>query len=305
MTRLIAALVAAFLCLAPVSAQDGMTYIAPVIVGRDLGVKCGSYFYFGDTFSSAPTANGPSFEGHRANTGAASDDTDYSNGLSLSLLAGDAQLLPTAPDARATTPNSCIIINNVFHLHYMDVWTNSGHDFELVGSGIATSTDGVTWAKHRLWDGETSMGQAALVVAGDYAYALGTEGGRLTPAILGRVTPARILDPQAWEYFDGVAWGDLAHAQPVIRDSVGEMSVCWNDYLGAWMVVYMSPNLNGIVMRTAPMLEGTWSDAAMLLTWQGNTYGTYAPQLLTCGQTVYMLVSRWQWYTVHLWAFEV
>ncbi len=265
--------------------QDGLHLIAPFneeLPLRDLAVSCGNGVYlFGDTFSAI---NGL---GWRPNTGARlvnGNLTPLNNDQVLWVADPDteaaAQAL-TPPQHGQSVPSSCIEINGVLYAWYTDAASNRGHDFQAVNAGVAVSWDnGATWAKVRLFEGDTSYTQAMFAsVEGGYLYMLMSGAGRVGSATLAR-TPA-MTDPSAYEWFDGAVWGPLQNAVPVITGQVGEGSVCYDGQ--AWQALYLDPSYNGIVLRSAPSLEGAWDAPNVVLSWD-RVHGVYAPEWAECGR---------------------
>ena len=296
----------------PVSAQSRtLTFVSNVSDqlggGRDLGITCGPYMFFGDTFDGVSTDNGPAGNWLAPNSGAVivghrGDGTPVLNALNGPF----APLFQPTVGAITVTPTGCIVAHGAVYLWYMEIQSNAGHDFQAIGGGIAASFDGgLTWAKHPIVPGDNPGTQAALVAAGGYAYALGTESGRTGYAVVGRAPLSRILERDSWRWWDGEGWNATTGGSgiPVIPGPVGEIGLCDN---GLWQAAYMSPEYGGIVLRRAARLTGPWSDAEVILPWGepgGEAWGTYAPQPFgVCG--VDWLISSFPRYSVERWRLE-
>lgn len=116
--------------------------------------------------------------------------------------------------------------------------------------------------------GERDFGLGTQILSEDGVDMLYTFGQRQDglehPCVLGRVAVTRVLDRDAWTFWDGETWSaDLGDARRVFNGSP-IMSVEWNDYLGKWLAVYSQPVSNQVAMRTAPALTGPWSGAKLL-----------------------------------------
>lgn len=278
----------------------------PLGGGRDLGIACGSYLFFGDTFTGVSDGNGPAGAWAAPNSGAVivgsrADGTPVLNALNGPF----AALFGVGPGANTVTPTGCVVVGGVIYLRYMEIISNAGHDFEASGAGIATSYDGgLTWTKTALWQGDTLAAQATLALGGDgLVYALSTKAGRTGPAFLSRVPVDAITNPDAWTFWDGSDFGGgIERAAAVIDGTVGEIGLCRGP--NGWRALYMSPAHNAIVARESALLRGPWSDPAVVLPWvQGSTWGLYAPQPLgtSCRE---WLVSDFARYRVELWRLQ-
>ena len=73
---------------------------------------------------------------------------------------------------------------------------------------------------------------------------------------LGRVAIEELHDPTAWRYWDGGRWNEEQDEAAALFDGAPIMSVSFNAYLEAWMVVCAAPFDDRVVMRTAQELTG-------------------------------------------------
>jgi hypothetical protein len=176
-------------------------------------------------------------------------------------------------------------------------------NFEGVGSSIATWTEfesGPTRpvidpdAAHPdlLWSADEPAFVAG-VIDGDHLYGFACEQvGLGRPCTLARAPLDRVQEHDAWEWWDGSAFGDGAHAE--LFQGAPILSVSFNPWLGAWLAVY-SPPFDGVIYgRTAPELTGPWSEAAVLYDPPADTpYDANPhPDLETDGRTLYLTYSR-------------
>lgn len=317
LAAIIALMVAAFAF--PARAQDAATWIGPVtahlVGGHDLSVPCGNLILFGDSYSDqeARTDWRPQTASIVSGTPGSGYHADYFH--------DDQALWSVDADAATSVPTGCVVIGGVMYAHYMEACSNQLHDFCVVRSGIVASRDGgYTWTKTPIFEGDTYFGQAALARVGDWVYLFGSEGGRTGPAYLARVPVDAVLDASQYRFWYGSGFvHDLAAAQPVIWDTVGEASLCFNTAIGQWLLAYMSPSAvppeGAVILRTSPALEGPWSGPTVLIDWNAEYHGTYAPRLIpgSCeGRDVYMLVSHNEpdpliisRYNVYLWRYTL
>jgi hypothetical protein len=113
-------------------------------------------------------------------------------------------------------------------------------------------------------EGEPDFGLGPTVIGDDlYAFAcIQSPIGR--PCLLGRVPLAQALDRSAWRFYTGSGWSTEISDSKWLFSGAPIMSVSWNEYLGRYTAIYAPSLTNQVVMRTAPALEGPWSDATLL-----------------------------------------
>jgi hypothetical protein len=200
-------------------------------------------------------------------------------------------------------PTAGIAVGDRMYLHYMSINYWDQHDWGyqepvLNGSGLAYSDDGGhTWVKDEAawWPGNSNFGQAAMVKHDGFVYMFGTPAGRFGPAKLLRVNEDDLLDPRAYEYWDGEAWNpNPASAAEVIPAPVGELSVRWSDHHNQWFMMYLNDVSHTIVLRAAPHLMGPWSDEETIVTAADYPH-LYAPFMLPIeGEHIYFTMSIFQ-----------
>lgn len=262
------------------------------ICGTDLGTMAeigGTIVIaFGDTFGwqgDGCTRFGPNW---RSNVVGFTTDIDPSDGVVIEdWLRG--------PDGRATAaregahlnpfkgeqsriPTAMVAVGERLYMHTMSVhgFAAMGGVWLCNGSGFGYSDDaGRTWHKApEFGDFKSAFNMLALSADrgagnedGAYVYAVGTACGRFGGARAARVSASEVLDPAAWEYFNGEGWSaDRAQAAEIIRPGVGEGSLVWNAGLGQWMYTTLNELSESIELRLAPLPSGPWSEPMTLAT---------------------------------------
>lgn len=206
-------------------------------------------------------------------------------------------------------PTSGVSVGHRMFLHYQSVrhWIESG--FWQVGhAGIAYSDDGGQhWIRpaSARWPGRIGFEQAALVRHEGMVYAFGIPAGRVGPIRLRRVAEDQILEAAAWEYWNGGGWSPApVDAAPLFPGPAGQLSVAWNPRHRLWMMLYLDPSQDAIVLRLAPTLTGPWSEEQVAVRGQHGAHpGLYAPYILPIPQTgeeVWFTMSKWWPYNVFL-----
>lgn len=275
------------------------------VYGADLGHfiedRDGLHMVFGDTF-------GPELLDWRSNSIARVGRTGP-EGIRLASFrtasSGHAkEILPSkkAADQEMTViPTGGIADGSRLFLHYLSVrsWGPAHGQWTANFAGLAYSDDGgETWTSPTTprWPGTTSFGQVAFVRHESHVYLLGTPAGRFGGARLARVLPGELLDARAYRYWDGSEWvPDPSAAALVIPPAVGELSVRWNEHLGAWLLAYYDEARDAIVFRAATQLTGRWSDPTIVTT-KATFPGLYAPFLvpgMSEGREVHFTMSMY------------
>ena len=145
---------------------------------------------------------------------------------------------------------------------------------------------------------------SAAVLVGRQLYVYGCElqlEGILKPCRLARVAIDKILERDAWQFYQGQGtWSyDLSAATTVFHGN-DMMSVFYNEHLSRYIAIYSQPLSTRVMMRTAERPEGPWSQASELFdgrksagSW-GWIYDALAhPELSTDnGKTTYITYSR-------------
>jgi hypothetical protein len=144
-----------------------------------------------------------------------------------------------------------------------------------------------------------------------FIYIWGTPGGREGGVRLARVMPNQIEDLSSYRYFNGYFSGvpmwtvNEYDADSIVPSGVGEMSVMYNEALGAWTMMSISGGSQpDFEIRQAENPWGPWSDPILVADfWQAP--GLYSPYMNPLyvedgGRTLYFTMSLWDPYDVYL-----
>jgi hypothetical protein len=306
------------------------------VYGTDLGsmfqADGKTWFVFGDTFGereAGMTGGGGSF--WRSNTLGYTTDTDPSDGITLDGMIVDdlglaTELLPSKKvdnDEMTVIPTHGFAANGAMYIHWMSVrhWGVPG-EWEVNDAGLAKSTDhGQTWKvlDEPRWDGDSNFVQVSpfhvTENGADWLYFWGITHGRFAGAALAKVEASKVEDPAAWRYFTKAdaagtpQWSDSPDdAALVVDDTVGELSVVWNDYLDRWIMTYLREG-DGVVIREGINPWGPWGDPITVVG-AGDVPGPYAPFMAPNytsdgGRTIYFALSIWDPYNVFWYKAEL
>ncbi|WP_459612103.1 DUF4185 domain-containing protein [Corynebacterium urogenitale] len=237
---------------------------------------------FGDSFSC-----GPSGDGWHSNSLFETRDVNPSNGIYLegNVSGGpSSEFLPQSLKVdkveKTKIPTSGIEVNEVQYVDFMSVkhWGDAGK-WTTNYAQMAKSTDGgKTWSiipgtmrtntnpakdsrmpEYEAYvDGNENFQMTAMTKHDGYVYVYGTPNGRDGSARLARIREAQFPAWDSAEFWDGSDWvTSQSAAKPVLDGRVSELSVQYNEHLGAWLALYESTE--GIVIRKADSPEGPWS----------------------------------------------
>lgn len=309
--------------------------------GTDLGHMVNhngkTYFLFGDTFSNdAPaTVDGRDW---RNNVMAYSTDTNPADGITFDGWITNSNGMAKQvirPGNQPTTyiPTGAISANDKIYAWYMHVsdwstgWTLShaglaswregdsefaivpNYRFENPAGGDYTTDEGRIGGNFGMV--AASYRSPAENIVDPFIYLWGTPGGREGGVKLARVLPHQIENLSSYRYFNGTFNGvplwtlDEYSAEKIVDSGVGEMSVMYNEAVGAWTMMYISGGAQpDFEIRQAPNPWGPWSEPILVADfWQAP--GLYSPYMNPLyvednGRVVYFTMSLWDPYDVYL-----
>ena len=312
------------------------------IGGTDLGHMVNhngkTYFLFGDTFASEASAGsgGPDW---RNNVMAYSTDTTPANGVTfdgwITRADGTAKQVITPGTAPTTyIPTGAISVGDKIYAWYMHVsnwstgWTLShaglaswregdsqfttvpNYRFENPAGGAYTTANGTVGGNFGM---VAASYRSPLEISGDdHIYLWGTPGGREGGVKLARVLPNQIENLSAYQYFNGTVggfpqWtGSEYSGEKIVASSVGEMSVMYNEAVGAWTMMYIAGGAApDFEIRQAPQPWGPWSAPVRVADHFQAPGGLYSPYMNPLyvedgGKTLYFTMSLWNPYDVYL-----
>lgn len=295
------------------------------INGTDLGIMWESKpgqiaVAFGDTFGKGfrpPGANGGDW---RSNVIGHSSDRDLSDGMSIDTVVQDsrchaAQVLSAHHVDRwemTTIPTSGFAIGDRQYMTYMSVrtWAPIPGVWLTNYGGLAYSDDdGSTWTKdpYVRWDNifGTSQFQVSVTVPqGDHVYMFGTPNSRIGTVGLARVQRDQVLNKTAYQYFRDGRWvpaRDGNVASPLFFGVAGELSARYDAAGQRWQLSYLDVTRSAIVLRTAKVAQGQWSEPTALVD-SGRFPQMYGGFLhpWSSGRDLYFTMSTWTQYNVSL-----
>jgi hypothetical protein len=131
-----------------------------------------------------------------------------------------------------------------------------------------------------------------------------------------KVPESQVLNQSAYEYYTGndhagnPLWSEnVSLAAPVIAGPIGELSVMWDNYLQAFILMYLNVNLNAIMLQTANAPWGPWSNAITVVSgtkYPGLYGGFLSPDLVDSnGKVVYFVMSLWAAYNTFLFKVDL
>src|SRR5690606_16963747 len=105
-----------------------------------------------------------------------------------------------------------------------------------------------------------------------------------------------MLDIGAYRYWDGLGWQTSeASAVPVVIGIAGEMSVMYSAYFDRFIMAYLNPYTEALVMRDAATPTGPWSGEKIILRGSDypGMYGSYLHPWSSNGPDLYFVMSEW------------
>lgn len=300
------------------------------VAGTDLGSMFNmgdeTWYVFGDTFGyRAPGFTGGGGEDWRSNVIAVSSDNDPSDGITFDRFITDrdghaAELIPSRKidNVEMTTiPTHGIAVGDTMYLYFMSVrhWGPPGM-WDANYSGVSRSMDGgETWEilEDLRWEGDSNFIQVSPFKVKNEAgeteiYFWSIPAGRFGGVKLMKVPEQEIEQLASYRYYAGLdgagspIWSEkVEDAELVVDDTVGELSVIWNDELNRWLMTYLS-GAGNVVIREGLQPWGPWGKPIPVMTQAGfpGLYGPYMnPRFVEDdGRTIYFMISRWDPYNV-------
>jgi hypothetical protein len=297
------------------------------VAGQDLGsmfeADGKTWFVFGDTFGHRePGFTGGGGTQWRSNALAWTTDEDPTDGITLDGYVLDdaghaAELIPSKKvdyDEMTTIPTYGFAANGAMYLQFMSVshWGDPG-EWDANHAGLARSTDeGRTWTvlDQPRWPGDSNFVQVSVTEIDGELWFWSVPAGRFGDVKLMKVREQDVEDASAYRYFTGTDDDDnpqwskrMEDAATVVDDTVGELSVVWNDYLDSWLMSYTDGADASTELRQAPTPWGPWGDPVTLLS-QADLPGLYAPYMkqgytADHGRTIFFSLSEWDPYNVY------
>jgi hypothetical protein len=275
---------------------------------------------FGDTYGAGwgGFGGGPPPADWRSNVLAFSRDRVPQDGLSFDGMVLDrpghaAEILrSTKVDEEENTviPTSGVSVGKRQILHCMSI-TRWPHLRPWITShaGLAYSDDGGgTWVKSptAIWRNDSynrnPFQMAALVKEGPWVYFFGTPPGRQGAVHLARVPQKRVLQKGAHRYWNGTSFAATSdlQAQPIVPGPVSKLSVAYNSRFKRWIMMYLAPQRDAIVLRDAPTVMGPWTGEKIVQ--QGaphpSIYGGFIHPWFNDRDEMYFALSDWGPYNV-------
>ena len=139
-------------------------------------------------------------------------------------------------------------MNGRYYLFYslIEIFGNGAWDFRSVGSGLARSSVALGSYKRLQLQGNWRFPvEPSCIIEADgwlYLYQVGEAHGK-QGALLARVRPDKIEDPEAYEFYTGPGsqFSLQKDAESVLVKNVpGQVSVAWNPYLGKYVMASSS-----------------------------------------------------------------
>ena len=278
---------------------------------------------FGDTFGNAWTGPGggaPANGNWRSNVLVRSSDTDLSDGMLFESApqspAGVAkQLIPSRKidgEEMTTIPTAGISVGDRQYMGFMSVrhWGPPGL-WDTNYAGIAYSDDdGENWTvSDTRWendaDGANPFQMQAYVRKGGEIYVFGTPNGREGAVHLAKVSERKLLDEDAYRYWDGERWSkDQDDAAPIIDAPASELSVFYDDYSKRFLLMTLSGQ--DIVMRTATTPTEAWTEPQTVASSADypGLYGGFIHPWSEDGE-IYFSMSQWGPYNAYLMRMQI
>lgn len=201
------------------------------------------------------------------------------NGLPLPLLSGDlgeySRLRKFWPRWGFCAEGRCAVFYSI-----MNNYGPGPYDYFRVGQGVASAADpagpyskALRGGRYSIWnDIEPAFGSALVQDTDGWLYVYGRV--QAAPgaygAALARVRPVAVADRDSYQYYsagDSTApWtADLTEAATLLEGLPEDFSVSYNDYLKAYLAVYLDEEAGTVLARQARYPWGPWGEPYRLL----------------------------------------
>lgn len=220
-------------------------------------------------------------------------------------------MFPADTGAITSIPTNGVGIGNNAYVYYMDVnnWNPAPPvQWTCSGSSVATanSSNIANWVKEPSisWGAGSNFNVVAVSQQGSTLYIWGDPCGRNGSIKLMKVNTASVLNMSAYRYFSGYdtsgnpTWSSSENnAVTVAGGPAGELSVMYDQWLGAYVMTYLDNGKSAIVLRDSPNPWGPWSAPIQIATsaqWP-VLYGAFMNPLYVGnnGQTIYYMMSQY------------
>ncbi len=284
------------------------------ICGTDLGEL---FDWQGKTFIAFGDTNRCDGPPQRSNALAFTTDTTPADGILFDGWAMESSSTAKElfdPDAGAITaiPTSGIGIGNTAYLYYMQVTNWSNWSCNLSSIATANSSDITNWTKKNgtiSW-AAGNFNMVGVLQRGSTVYIWGTPCGRIGSIKLMKVAENSLLTKSAYQYFTGYdgsgnpLWSSSeSNAVTVAGGPAGELSIQFNNWLNRYVMTYMDPQKDSIVLRESPNPWGPWSAPIQIA--KGTDYPVPYGAFMSSkyqennGQTIYYMMSQFGPYNTY------
>ena len=305
------------------------------VYGTDLGLmwhlegnRIG--LFFGDTSGKGfvTNKNGGNGENWRSNVLAFSSDTDMTDGLKFDFMTldRDGKAHEVCDGAKAhphvyqtSIPTAAIRAGKLDCVHVMNIYdwgAPKGRWLTNYSTLYTSEDDGRSWRRRNevTFHPDSHFSQVAYAKREGWVYMIGTQSGRGDAAYLARFREDKLLDKQAYEYWNGERkeWvkEDESAATPILRGPVGEASLMWHQKFKRWILTYnYDPNYDkNPLTKTHAILYcdaediTQWSEPKVLTTAKEYPalYCAYMHPLMDNEDRIWFLMSLWGPYNVFL-----
>lgn len=171
-------------------------------------------------------------------------------------------------------PAHGLLHDGFVHLFYLGIQTIAPRDpwgFRNVGVGVARIDPATGECERVRIDGDWRLWPPRsddfhfgvhVLTEQEHAYVFGSTRHQFeTSALVARVAPDRLAEPDAYEFYDpqGDRWVREADEAGDLGPSGGDFSIAWNEYLEAYVMVYVEAFSKSLAVRVAERPQGPYS----------------------------------------------